>query len=351
MPLLIEIKEDINSVKGELTSLTETVNNLREQHEEGVASTSDVIRGEIKSVKNKLNRVEEYVENTVKRGDLNSVRRELTDLDESVNRICDKMEEHEDHMTTEIMELEEHLQGNFTELINQSYGYIITPPCGKGPWRRAVYLNMTDLNTTCPEGWTETGYSKRTCGKTNTARRTCDSVTFPVSGGEYSHVCGRIRAYQYGRPTGFRGASIGLNSINQAYFAGVAVMHGSPRQHIWTFAAGTTENYTDYAYSCPCDGGSQTIPSFVGEDYFCESGYIHPGEWIYEEIVAFHPNDTLWDGKDCHSSSTCCSFHNPPYFTKTLSALTTDDIELRMCIFFRMDYSDLAVELVELYVK
>ena len=35
---------------------------------------------------------------------------------------------------------------------------------GTGGWRRAVYLDMTDLNTDCPSGWRETGYSKRTCG-------------------------------------------------------------------------------------------------------------------------------------------------------------------------------------------
>ena len=33
-------------------------------------------------------------------------------------------------------------------------------------------------------------------------------------------------------------------SINAAYFSGVAVMRGSPRQHIWTFAAEVSENDT-----------------------------------------------------------------------------------------------------------
>ena len=69
---------------------------------------------------------------------------------------------------------------------------------GTGGWRRVVYLDMTDPSTTCPSGWQLTGYSKRTCGRASDGLRTCDSVTFPVSGGEYSRVCGRIKAYQWG---------------------------------------------------------------------------------------------------------------------------------------------------------
>ena len=144
--------------------------------------------------------------------------------------------------------------------------------------------------------------------------------------------------------------------MDVAYFAGVAVMHGSPRQHIWTFVAGAAENYpggVNY-YVCPCDGIRNdllTIPPFVGEDYFCESGYISPGHWIGNEIEQFHSNDPLWDGRDCHPSSTCCSRRNPPYFTKTLNTSTTDDIELRMCNYFHLQYENVAVELVELYVK
>ena len=354
MPIVKEIKKGINSVKRELTSLNETVSHLSgdlKQHKKGVESTNNLMRSDLKFVKKKLNHLDESVENTLKRGDLSSVRRELTSLNESMNRVCDKMEEHEDHMTTEIMELEEHLQSNFTQQLEQSYGYVTSPPCGKGPWRRAVYLDMTDPNTNCPSGWSETDYSKRTCGKTKTERRTCDSVTFSVSGGEYSQVCGRIRAYQWGWTSGFRGANVGFNSINQAYFSGVAVMHGSPRQHIWTFAAGAAENFTDYTFACPCDNGRQTSPSFVGEDYFCESGYIYPGQIIPNEIYTLHSNDTLWDGRDCHSSSTCCSRRNPPYFTKTLNTPTTDDIELRMCLFFAATHRNIAVELVELYVR
>ena len=68
------------------------------------------------------------------------------------------------------------------------------------------------------------------------------------------------------------------------------------------------------------------------------------------EWYTLHSNDTLWDGKDCHSTSSCCSFHNPPYFTKTLNETTNDDLELRICFNNGADVN-VAVELVDLYVK
>ena len=221
---------------------------------------------------------------------------------------------------------------------------------GTGGWRRAVYLDMTDPNTNCPSGWNMTGYSKRTCGRASISSLSCDSVFFPVSGGAYSQVCGRIRAYQYGLPLAFFGYNYnGQTTIDSAYVSGVAIMYGSPRQHIWTFAAGPVENYGSHDNAlCPCDTtGDITIPPFVGEEYFCEAGYVYPGFIEY----TFHSNDTLWDGRDCHSNSTCCFLHNPPYFTKILNQTTTDDLELRMCLYNYVHPSDIGVELVELYIK
>ena len=106
---------------------------------------------------------------------------------------------------------------------------------------------------------------------------------------------------------------------------------------------------TPGTWNCPCDTTAVvSIPPFVGEDYFCESGYVLGSGIPYTTL---HSNDTLWDGRDCHSTSTCCSLHNPPYFTKTLSQTTTDDLELRMCLNRAAPSDNIAVELVELYVK
>ena len=262
--------------------------------------------------------------------------------------ICDKIEEHDNWITTELIKINETLT---EQIINNSGGL----KCGgTWGWRRAVYLDMTDPNTNCPSGWQLTGYSKRTCGRASSSWLSCDSIFFLVSGGPYSQVCGRIRAYQYGLPGAFCGYNHrGQTTIDSTYVDGVAVMHGSPRQHIWTFANGVMENDTTHRnWNCPCDTtGVISIPPFVGEDYFCESGYVYPGYRSDALEYRLHSNDTLWDGRDCHSTSTCCFLHNPPYFTKTLNQTTTDDLELRMCIHDSASDDNIAVELVELYVK
>ena len=280
-----------------------------------------------------------------------------TTIDESLIDLRGDLEQYKNQTTSELDYLQSSFNTTLRRKVVELKDMITSPPVhtcgGTAGWRRVVYMDMKDSNTDCPSGWRETGYSKRTCGRTSTEHGTCDSVTFPVSGGEYNQVCGRIKAYQWGTASVFYDYFLEHNTIDDSYFGGVAVMHGSPRQHIWTFAAGTCENYTAAAnFICPCDiPYSQHTPPFVGEDYFCESGYICLGYWDTNSLYSFHFNDTLWDGRDCHSSSTCCSHHNPPYFTKTLSMSTTDDIELRMCLRLDLRHQDIAVELIELYVK
>ena len=208
-----------------------------------------------------------------------------------------------------------------------------------------VYLNMTDPNTNCPSGWRLTGHSKRTCGKFSTGRLTCDSVIFPVSGGAYTSVCGTIRAYQNQHTDAFKAYDNGdVTTIDGAYVSGVSLTHGRPRQHIWTFAAGYSDSESTRNDACPCDVTINiAIPSFVGGDYFCESGI---------NMTTFHgfqPDDPLWDGEGCTSSSTCCSLNNPPYFTKRLPESATDDIEARLCWWEIND--ETPIELIELYVK
>ena len=222
------------------------------------------------------------------------------------------------------------------------------PTCNGTPgWRRVAFINMTDTSYNCPTGLNLTSYSKRTCGRSHTTSG-CSSTIFSVGGLPYSQVCGRIRGYQFGATSGFRVSDTG---IDNGYVEGVSLTHGGAgnRQHIWTFAAGISEVSAIWpSEGCPCDTAAPgVVPSFVGNDYFCESG-IH-SEWNFN--FTFYSSDVLWDGQGCTSTSTCCQFNNPPWFTKSLPTGTTDDIELRICIEHTPSTEDAPLELIELYVQ
>lgn len=225
--------------------------------------------------------------------------------------------------------------------------------CGGPGWRRVVFINMSDPNQDCPQGLNETGYSIRSCGRAHSGNYDCSSVTFPVSH-EYSRVCGRVMAYRWGYNDAFWGYHVWFRNIDGQYVDGLSLTHGSPRTHIWTFASGQFNGTSgdDLTISrCPCDeGNSYTSPPFVGNDYFCES-VATVDNWNVNPL-RFYPDDALWNGKGCQgNNNTCCLFNNPPWFTKTLSTPTSDDIEMRMC-FRNPDYSsNIGIQLLELYIS
>ena len=178
-------------------------------------------------------------------------------------------------------------------------------------------------------------------------RDVCPCTVFPVHGIEYSRVCGRIIGYQIGTPDAFYHQSVGIDSY---YVCGISLTHGQPRQHIWTFANALAEETIYVREICPCSGDGTfvgSIPSFVGEDYFCDTA-IRGGSWTDGFL---YPNDPLWNVQGCGSASTCCQFNNPPWFCKQLPQPTTDDIELRLCEFSPPSGDDSPIEVVEIYVN
>ena len=220
--------------------------------------------------------------------------------------------------------------------------------CGvRGGWARVAHLNMTDDNQHCPSNWLEITSPIRVC--TRRTENGCDSVTFSTHRISYSHVCGRILGYQYCKTDAFAPYYIhpATTTIDDTYVDGVSITHGNPRKHVWTFAAGRSETHTGNA-ACPCDNPSLgSTPSFVGDNYFCETATVRsPGG-----DCAYFTNDTLWDGQGCGSESSCCEFNTPPWFCRALSEPTTDDIEVRICANARMATEDSPVQLVELYVR
>ena len=221
-------------------------------------------------------------------------------------------------------------------------------------WTRVAYLNMTDPSHQCPDGWQTYTTPKRTCGR-NSTDGSCQSVFYPTNGLSYSRVCGRVVAYQYCSTNAFYRFNFEPNTtIDGPYLDGISITHGNPREHVWSFASGFAESYTEIS-NCPCTNNNSPnvlIPPYVGDDYFCETGTANFPSGGCTVATHFFADDPLWDGEGCGPTSTCCEFNNPPWFCKTLpvSQPVTDDIEVRICSDYASADEDTPVELIELYV-
>ena len=230
-------------------------------------------------------------------------------------------------------------QKYYTFVSNQGTIYIDcrTEPCGSGGgWTRLAYLNMSNSTENCPSGFKlyQSG-GVRACGKSIDSGPSCSSVQFPSNGISYSQVCGRVVGYQWGSSDAVNDAPHNNhNDINSYYVDGVSITRGSPRQHVWTLMAGLNEAsiYEDGRYNCPCSQGStqnSTLQSFIGNDYYCESGNPATGG-TWQSIL--YTSDPLWDGKGCGSlEGNCCTAPGLPWFHKVLNTTTTDYLELRVC--------------------
>ena len=217
---------------------------------------------------------------------------------------------------------------------------------GSTGWRRVAYLNMSNPSQQCPSVWQEITTPHRTCGRRSTGA-SCEGLNYTTGSEQYDQVCGRIIGYQLGSTDSFGGAGL---SIDSYYLEGVSVTYGSPRQHIWSFANGLDEVLSVPQYTCPCVTGSTAgnlIPSFVGQNYFCETGI----NYRFTSGLFYANGDPLWDGQGCGPTSSCCTFNSPPWFNVTLSPPTTDYIEVRICGNQGIGNEDSPIQLIELYVK
>ena len=124
--------------------------------------------------------------------------------------------------------------------------------CGRGSWIRVVHINMTDNSQQCPGTFREYSGPVRTCGRRTRSGGSCDSATFSVKGARYNRVCGRVIAYQVGSPGAFYPGISEGQSIDSYYLDGISITHGSPRQHIWSFAASPDERSFVPTRICPC---------------------------------------------------------------------------------------------------
>ena len=195
----------------------------------------------------------------------------------------------------------------------------------------------------CPTGWEKNhrdGVSFCSVPSSSTSR-ICFSTTFSTNEVSYQKVCGRARGYQVGPVNGFLRNTY---TIDREYVDGLSITHGSPRQHIWTYATGLSDDANYPNWNCPCAViPGRKPPSFVGNNYFCESGNVG----IYEFNV-WYLEDPLWDNAGCSTNNSCCSNPNQPWFYHQLSKTTKDNIEVRICI---VGSGSTVVDILELYIQ
>uniref|UniRef100_A0A1X7US41 Fibrinogen C-terminal domain-containing protein n=1 Tax=Amphimedon queenslandica TaxID=400682 RepID=A0A1X7US41_AMPQE len=220
----------------------------------------------------------------------------------------------------------------------------------EGGWTRVAYLDMSDATQNCPSGLRlyQSG-GIRVCGRPSTSSGSCGSVQFPSNGISYSQICGRVTGYQFDRIDAVHTPSEWFrNDLNSYYVEGVSITRGVPRQHVWTLMAGYTETNANLN-DCPCNNGSKVVvKSFIGENYFCESGNTAstPSHILYT-------SDPLRDGQGCDNLETsCCDATGIPWFHRDYkSNTTTDFIELRVCADYATSDEDSPLSHYEIYVK
>ena len=230
--------------------------------------------------------------------------------------------------------------------VERVYCEMNTSNCGHltGGWMKVANIDMTDENNACPENLNYTVQSSmRMCRSSHTTAG-CTSVTFPAHMIPYTNVCGRARGYAFGSPDAFHHGQAGGQTIDGYYVDGLSVTHGSPRNHIWTFAAGLSKLAYYPDYNCPCAvNPGPASPPFLGSNYFCESGLTG-----ISELLIWYLDDPLWDSQGCTSGSTCC-IRGGPWFTTTFNQEVNDDIEIRWC---SSDIGeDVGVDQLEIYIN
>ena len=203
--------------------------------------------------------------------------------------------------------------------------------CGEGVWYQLASVNMSVTMSHCPGGWVEENEGGvRACGR-GTVGAGCKSALFSSGERDYTKVCGRAIGYQYSTPDAFGHRASNI-PIDQNYVDGLSITYGSPRQHLWTYAASVREGYNsndDTSSYCPCTPNfpGASPPPYVGSNWYCESGNPSLNEPVTSGVYA---DDPLWDGLNCEG--TCCSNgKTPPWFSVELPGPTGEDIEARIC--------------------
>lgn len=234
-----------------------------------------------------------------------------------------------------------------------------------GGWLQVAKINMTNTSQTCPVGVGNAGLftvdvtnNIRSCRRTSTAgsAEECNLGFLEVLGGlPYQEVCGRVLGYQWGSPDGLTVT----RSLNQAYTDGISLTSTPDpavdsnwwqnRIHLWSYIAHFSEDTTS---GCPCCTGytGGAVPSFMGNNYYCESG-LQLGSNYVSGTDPLYSNDALWDSMQCGNlEAPCC---NGPWFCNKLASSTSNRfLEVRICCDeSAITNEDVSLQILELYVR
>ena len=217
--------------------------------------------------------------------------------------------------------------------------------CGNitGGWMRVASLDMNQPSSECPSNLCLYTTAPRTCRRCYGPGKKVPPVENYRVGISYSDVCGRVIAYQVGKPNAYHSRL--SNGVD-----GITLTYGAPEVYIWTFVAATHENYYRYIHNaCPClnlsDHNIPEPPEFISNNYFCDTAASMTKKGV------FYKKNPLWDGVGCKNNNQCCSFNHPPWFYRRLPESTSEPIKMKINLNEKPSKEDLAIEVVDIYVQ
>ena len=215
---------------------------------------------------------------------------------------------------------------------------------GEKGWMIVTKINVAAGNS-CPSGWRKITNPTKAC-RAPSDKDGCYSARFYTRNIPYSRVCGMVIGYQKGTTDAFH-PGLGDVSINDHYLDGISITYGTPRKHLWSYAAGLSEISIYNHVNCPCSVRHGALPpSFVRDNYYCESGTN--GRLRH---ASYFTSDPLWDGRGCSSRDNCCTQPNLPWFYRQIPLTSREDLEARIC--YDQAFADEAVLVkeIQLYVQ
>ena len=222
--------------------------------------------------------------------------------------------------------------------------------CGTvGGWTRLGHLKMSSDHKTCPnEKFSYINKGELHLCRIKSDKMGCATASYSSHGIKYSTICGYARGYQKGRAFAF----IKSLPLTSHYLSGVSFQRYDAssstkvKKHIWSYACGEMDNSVTHT-DCPCNtGGYNSLPTFVGNNYYCESGSsTKPG------YADFFLQDPLWDGKGFNNREVPCRKDMMPYFKRTYTSAIADSINVKLCRASHAKYRDLYLEGYGVFVK